>query len=131
MSENIYAKRNHEAQGAHYLRHIHRMTVEGLHSKSAIAGELAHRDAEIAALKAEMLDQRTNGNLTLVPANQLRAMQDEIAALKAIVAAYIVYDESHYEDDVQMMLDYANMLQASRAAMAQVVQPENQTEELK
>lgn len=56
MSENIYAKRNHEAQGAYYLRHIHRMTVKGLHSKSAIAGELAHRDAEIAALKAENLN---------------------------------------------------------------------------
>lgn len=52
MSTNIYADRDHEAQGEHYLRHIDRMTTEGLHSKSAIAGELAHRDAEIEALKA-------------------------------------------------------------------------------
>jgi hypothetical protein len=51
---NIYADRDHEAQGAHYLLHIDRMTAEGLHSKSAIAGELAHRDAEIAALRKDL-----------------------------------------------------------------------------
>ena len=48
---NIYAKRNYEAQGEHYLRHIDRMTVENLHSKSDIAGELAHRDIEIESLR--------------------------------------------------------------------------------
>ena len=51
MNENLYADRDPEALGEHYMRHIDRMTVEGLHSKSAIAAELAHRDAEIAALR--------------------------------------------------------------------------------
>jgi hypothetical protein len=49
--DNLYAERDHEGQGEHFMRHLDRMTVEGLHSKSAIAGELAHRDAEIAALR--------------------------------------------------------------------------------
>ena len=54
MRTNIYAKRDHEALGQHYLHHIDRMTVEGLHSKSAIAGELAHRDDKIARLESEL-----------------------------------------------------------------------------
>lgn len=54
MSENIYADRDHEQQGAHYLRHIDRMTVEKLNSKSSIAGELAHRDAQIADMRVAL-----------------------------------------------------------------------------
>ncbi len=49
MSE--YADRDHGAQGEHYVRHVSAMTAEGLHAKSAIAAELAHRDIEIAALR--------------------------------------------------------------------------------
>jgi len=52
-TEQHYADRNHEAQGLHYLTHVSAMTAEGLHRKSAIAAELAHRDIEIARLKAE------------------------------------------------------------------------------
>ena len=51
--EQHYADRNHEAQGLHYIIHVSAMTAEGLHRKSAIAAELAHRDIEIARLKAE------------------------------------------------------------------------------
>jgi hypothetical protein len=51
MSE--YAKRDHAALGAHYVRHISAMTAEALHTKSAIAGELAWRDAEIERLRRE------------------------------------------------------------------------------
>ena len=46
----LYAKRDVVAQGAHYLRHIRAMTAEGLHSKSDIAAELAHRDILIEEL---------------------------------------------------------------------------------
>lgn len=55
---NIYAKRDHQALGEHYLRHIDRMTVEGLHSKSAIAGELAWRDAQVEELQAQLAETR-------------------------------------------------------------------------
>lgn len=50
----LYADRDHAAQGEHYMRHIDAMTREGLHSKSDIAGELAHRDIEIECLRAEL-----------------------------------------------------------------------------
>jgi len=50
--DDLYADRDPEAQGAHFLRHLDRMTVEGLHGKSAIAAELAHRDIERDKLKA-------------------------------------------------------------------------------
>jgi len=47
-----YAKRDHIAQGEHFIRHLSAMTGEGLHAKSAIAAELAHRDIEIQRLIA-------------------------------------------------------------------------------
>jgi ATP-dependent protease HslVU (ClpYQ) peptidase subunit len=46
-----YAKRDHMALGDLYVRHVSAMTGEGLHSKSAIAAELAWRDAEIERLR--------------------------------------------------------------------------------
>lgn len=45
-----YAKRDIEHQ-AHYTAHVDAMTKEGLHSKSDIAAELAHRDAQIDKLE--------------------------------------------------------------------------------
>ena len=50
----IYADRDHVAQGEHYLRHVAALTAEGLYAKSAIAGELAHRDIEIKRLADEL-----------------------------------------------------------------------------
>ena len=56
-----YAKRNPEAQGEHYIKHVLAMTTEGLHQKSAIAAELAHRDILVNALKEEL--KRSNREL--------------------------------------------------------------------
>ena len=50
-NQKQYAVRDHMALGEHYVRHVSAMTGEGLHSKSAIAAELAWRDAEIATLR--------------------------------------------------------------------------------
>ena len=49
-----YAKRDPEAQGTHYENPVYAMTTEGLHAKSAIAAELAHRDIEIERLRAAL-----------------------------------------------------------------------------
>ena len=49
----LYAQRDHVAQGEHFIRHLSAMTGAGLHAKSAIAAELAHRDITIARLEAE------------------------------------------------------------------------------
>jgi hypothetical protein len=53
-----YAERDTEALAEHYFRHVLAMTAEGLHEKSAIAAELAWRDAEIERLTRELC-QRT------------------------------------------------------------------------
>lgn len=50
----LYAKRDAIAQGRHYVAHVFAMTREGLHLKSAIAAELAHRDIVIAELLAAL-----------------------------------------------------------------------------
>jgi hypothetical protein len=53
MTEELqYARRDTLALGTHYTRHVMAMTSEQLHSKSAIAAELAWRDAEIERLRA-------------------------------------------------------------------------------
>ncbi len=57
----LYARRDHQALGEHYLKHLGAMTAEDLHAKSDIAAELAYRDAhiehqerELAAARAEL-----------------------------------------------------------------------------
>lgn len=53
VAGKLYAVRDIESLGEHYMRHLSAMTVEKLHSKSDIASELAWRDAEIERLKGE------------------------------------------------------------------------------
>lgn len=50
----LYAERDIIEQGDHYARHVNAMTAEGLHAKSDIAAELAHRDIEIEQLRAAL-----------------------------------------------------------------------------
>lgn len=59
---NQYAERSIlklDKAGGYYCRHVSAMTAEGLHSKSAIAAELAHRDIEIDRLRAENAELRS------------------------------------------------------------------------
>lgn len=50
-----YAERDTEALGSTYIQHVESMTAEKLHSKSAIAAELAFRDELISKLKLAIL----------------------------------------------------------------------------
>ncbi len=50
ITKKLYGKRNPIKQGQHYMNHLMAMTAEGLHSKSDIAAELAHRDIVIEDL---------------------------------------------------------------------------------
>ena len=54
MMEKLYADRDIETQGQIYMNHVNAMTAEGLHSKSDIAAELAHRDIRIAELEQDV-----------------------------------------------------------------------------
>lgn len=72
MSDPLYARRDVVALGPLYVAHVSAMTTEGLDAKSAIAAELAHRDAHIAALEAEVA--RLRG--ALVDAGVPREMVD-------------------------------------------------------
>ena len=51
MDGKLYATRDIIGQGEFYPRHVMAMTAEGLHDKSSIAAELAHRDRYIAELE--------------------------------------------------------------------------------
>lgn len=50
----LYAERDIMAQGQTYCDHVNQMTAEGLHAKSDIAAELAHRDIEIERLRKRL-----------------------------------------------------------------------------
>ena len=55
--QSPYAERDIMAldrEGGHYIRHVAAMTRFGLHAKSDIAAELAHRDQRIAALESRL-----------------------------------------------------------------------------
>lgn len=45
MREKLYARRDTEAIGELYIKHVEAMTAEGLHQKNHIAAELAWRDS--------------------------------------------------------------------------------------
>ena len=69
--EKQYAERDPIAldkAGGYFTRHLAAMTAEGLHDKSAIAEELAHRDMELDRLKKalraaqEFIARFTSGN---------------------------------------------------------------------
>lgn len=51
QTQRLYAERDIEDQGGHYARHVNAMTAEGLHAKSDIAAELAHRDIDVEVWK--------------------------------------------------------------------------------
>ena len=54
MSKKQYADRDVmelDKLGNYYCRHVSAMTKEGLHEKSDIAAELAHRDAQIEQMQ--------------------------------------------------------------------------------
>ena len=78
-TEKQYANRDPEAQGMHYITHVGAMTSEGLHSKSSIAAELAHRDIEISRLHAENEALRTGYD----------AARLEVESLKKALAEHI------------------------------------------
>ena len=55
--EKLYAERDAselDEAGNYYIKHVIAMTAEQLHSKSAIAAELAHRDMLIDKLTEEL-----------------------------------------------------------------------------
>jgi hypothetical protein len=57
MKMKQYAERdieNLDEEGNYYFRHIEAMSEEGLHSKSAIAAELAWRDRQIDIITAKL-----------------------------------------------------------------------------
>lgn len=59
MSKKHYAERDVIEQGDYYIAHVSAMTREGLHSKSDIAAELAHRDMIIDDLYRQIAALRT------------------------------------------------------------------------
>lgn len=128
--DNLYADRDSEALGEHFMRHLDRMTVEKLHSKSAIAGELAHRDARIYDLElqldAEAVQDMRNEIAFLLEKSKLK--DAEIAALRQDalryrwVAQYLPGDDESQDTALIASKTPDEIGRVIDAAMAQAVQ---------
>lgn len=97
-----YEKRNHIAQdkaGNYYSRHVCAMTAEGLHAKSDIAAELAHRDIEIDRLRAELEALRQQKSVVW-------SMENE-TALNTLAKVTHNGEEVEGEDGLGMFVDMA------------------------
>jgi hypothetical protein len=55
---SVYPAQDSESLGEHYIRHICAMTSECLHSKAAIARQLAARDKMLVVLWGEYEDRK-------------------------------------------------------------------------
>lgn len=75
MSE--YAERDIIEQGTYYSRHTSAMTGEGLHSKSNIAAELAHRDIQIDQLRKQVETEAEVASLYRDERDQLRQQLEQ------------------------------------------------------
>lgn len=87
---NLYAERDIIEQGDHYSRHVSAMTGEGLHSKSAIAAELAHRDIQLEQAHAEIKQLKqanfTKGDLAIEWKVKLDKAQAKVAELEELAS---------------------------------------------
>lgn len=84
MDGKLYAKRDIIGQGEFYTRHVMAMTAEGLHDKSSIAAELAHRDQRIAELErmlSSCIDDLQAEAESLRPGEPYESMTDEPAII--------------------------------------------------
>lgn len=70
MINTQYAQRDARELGEYYTKHVQAMTAEGLHSKSAIAAELAYRDQLIDSQKEQL--SRCWGRVALSPVSAHR-----------------------------------------------------------
>lgn len=83
----LYGDRDPVAQGKYFLRHMDAMTAEGLHSKAAIAEELAHRDILIDQLQTALAAYKGRDAAKQLVINQLEALNAELVkALQEVKA---------------------------------------------
>jgi hypothetical protein len=95
-NEKLYGDRDPVAQGDHFVRHMHHMTTENLHSKAAIAEELAHRDialeqkdAELKERREQVEDHQQRDDETIVALSRGAILPSEIpATVKALREEY-------------------------------------------
>lgn len=93
----LYGERDTEALEPHYWNHVSAMTGEQLHSKSAIAAELAFRDAQIAKLQDDIRQMIEKAAAKHRPAYheqsmKIMALEDHIAELEAICKRIVAKD---------------------------------------
>ncbi len=108
MSDKLYDERDAMAldeAGDYYSRHVFAMTAESLHSKSAIAGELGHRDMLIDLFKGQRdelaseleiqrgLNERLQSENQALSARVLARVEELQVAVQARLAAEQQRDE--------------------------------------
>lgn len=83
-ARTVYPEQDDESLGEHYIRHICAMTSESLHSKAAIARQLAARDKMLVVLWAEYEDRKAQWGVDYLWEKHEDA--EVIAEVKAFIA---------------------------------------------
>jgi hypothetical protein len=89
----MYSKRDILKQGVFYTRHISAMKKDGLHGKSDIASELAHRDIKIEQLQARADEY-----------------EDELLLFRSVASLICLQESDEWSsNEVQTNKDYAEV----------------------
>jgi len=104
----LYDNRNIVEQGQHYINHVSAMTGEGLHSKSAIAAELAHRDIQIEHQSAEIERLQATGQIQRNLEAQLQGEVNNLEADNAALRQKVAELESLLREAVQDISDWGS-----------------------
>ena len=97
----LYADRDPSKLEPWYSQHVNAMTAEGLHSKSDIAAELAHRDRQIRELMERIVALEQQNEAL---ASRLGAVEDELrhsVSVMSIVRSWLmenVRGSTHWEN---------------------------------
>ena len=82
-----------DVAGEFYAKHVMAMTAEGLHSKAAIAAELAWRDSVVEDLKTKLFmaaeEKEDMRKVAVGLANALADINNDIGEMKEVKAPFI------------------------------------------
>jgi len=121
----LYADRNPCKLEPHYTAHVMAMTREDLHSKSDIAAELAWRDQEIEALRAQVEALTIENQALWTDRSTLQSQRDAFleAGLRArylLVRDRDAADEAHTGTDGEIDADGARAVAEFNAVIAYI-----------
>ena len=104
MKQKLYdAERDTDGYENTVMKHMLSMTAEGLHSKAAIAVELAYRDALIEQLQFELDNERDRSDEVSRAKNTAESKVENFARMNNLLYATIDKVEKRLNDRIEVL----------------------------